>query len=338
MRLLAEGIVGLALMLVAVFWAVLDAVHAMDLVEKSLPQKIAGWITPAHNLEIFVVGLLLIGVAWLEHRANSRRSNEKERSDHRGTDTPAPIDNNSDYAAPTAMASPHVEVKPEVSIAPTFNFHAFPPKEEPKLAPVTPHVVAQSGQPGSIQRAAPNMACIGVRVVPVSETGTGIWSDNLGRFEMQIAVAQAQQALIVQFTNAARSGSQNVGGPVKALLIYRSSGHEFRRIVGCWLDAKTDFAEFRVDETQELLVAVMRNDRAITVSKRRISVDLNGEGIETHQEPIPQITEGTVVVRLTDANNGDFLFQGEFRLELKPLNLKPLFEMPNRPRKPIPSE
>jgi hypothetical protein len=209
MRLLAEGIVGLALLLVAGFWATLDAFHAMDLVEKSLPQKIADWITPVHNFEIFVVGLLLIGAVWLEHRANSRRSNEKERSDHQGAGTPAPIVNNSIQAAPTAMANPHVEVKPEVSIAPTFNIHAYPPKEEPKLAPAIPHTVAQSGQPGSFERATPNLAFIGTGVAPVSETGIGTWSGKVGRFEMQIAVAQA---LIVRFTNAARRGSQNVGG------------------------------------------------------------------------------------------------------------------------------
>jgi hypothetical protein len=69
-----------------------------------------------------------------------------------------------------------------------------------------------------------------------------------------------------------------------------------------------------------------------------MSVDLNGERIETDEEPIPPITEGTVVVRLTNADTGEFLFEGEFHLDLKPLNLKPLFETQKRPHQPIPGE
>jgi hypothetical protein len=143
----------------------------------------------------------------------------------------------------------------------------------------------------------------------------------MGRFEQKWAVQNGQVALLARFTNEARRAAQNVGGLIKAQLIYRSQAGEFRRTGGCWLGEPTDFAEFRVDETRELLIAVMIGNQVHTVGKRRVPVAFNGDGIETEAEPIPQIPEKTVVVRLTNADTGEFLFEREFRFTVKPLEL-----------------
>jgi hypothetical protein len=87
------------------------------------------------------------------------------------------------------------------------------------------------------------------------------------------------------------------------------------------LEAATDFIEFRVDETHELIIAVMLDGQAHTVEKRRIPVEFNMESIKTEAKPMPNLTEGTVVVRLTNADTGDFLLEHELRFTAKPLKL-----------------
>jgi len=167
----------------------------------------------------------------------------------------------------------------------------------------------------------PNLLFTGADIAPVSGAGQTLWSRDMGRFEKQWVVEHGQVALLAKFTNEAQRASLNVGGPVKAQLIYRSQEGEFRRIGGCWLETATDVIEFRVDETQELIIAVMLDGRVHTVEKRRFPVEFNMESIKTEAKPMSNLTEGTVVVRLTNADTGDFLLEHEFRFTTKPLKL-----------------
>jgi hypothetical protein len=170
-------------------------------------------------------------------------------------------------------------------------------------------------------RPTPNLVFTGADVAPVSGPGQTLWSRDMGRFEKQWVVEHGQIALLAKFTNEAQRASQNVGGLVRAQLIYRSQEGEFRRIGGCWLDAATDFIEFHVDETYELIIAVMLGGQVHTVEKRRVTVEFNMESIKTEAKPIPNLTEVTVVVRLTNADTGDFLLEHQFRFTTKPLKL-----------------
>ena|GEM_PF-5097859 len=174
---------------------------------------------------------------------------------------------------------------------------------------------------GMSDRPTPNLIFTGADIAPLAEIGSGIWSRDMGRFERQWAIENGQVALLAQFTNEARIATQNVGGPVKAQLVYGGQTGEFRRIAGCWLEESTDYANFRVDETHELLIAVKARDRINTIGKRRITVALNTEQIESKTEPMPVISEGTVRIRLTHASTGDFLFEREFRFKLNPFEL-----------------
>jgi hypothetical protein len=141
MRLLAQVIVGIALALVAVFWSLVEAFHAVEFLQRFLPPADVGWITPMHNLEMFLAGLLLIGLTWLEHKTKSRESSTTTRPAHL-----TPSGETLVHTSPTATASPHVEVKPEVSIAPTIhneiNFHPPASKKEQKPSPALTTVVA----------------------------------------------------------------------------------------------------------------------------------------------------------------------------------------------------
>jgi len=162
---------------------------------------------------------------------------------------------------------------------------------------------------------------VGSRVIPVSDNGE-TWSAEMGRFERQWATSQGRVALVAKFTNEARPNAPNRGWLVKANLTFREQGREVRRMVGSWLEEPTDFAEIRVDETRELLVLAVIDQRPHTIGKRRMRVDLNGEEIRTDVEPIALTKTGSVTVRFTDADTGQFLTQYEFKLQTDPLGLE----------------
>ena len=92
------------------------------------------------------------------------------------------------------------------------------------------------------ERFNPNIRMTGTGVASVSERGRGVWKED---------VQGTEQVVVIQFTNEARPGVRNVGGLVKAALVYKNA----------------------------------------------------------------------VRVRLTNANTGDFLYEGEFRMALNPLGI-----------------
>ena len=141
----------------------------------------------------------------------------------------------------------------------------------------------------------------------MSERGRGVWKED---------VQGTEQAILIQFTNEGRPGG-NVGGLVKAALVYKNEA-EVLRIIGSWLDASGDHTEFRVDESHKLMVGIQYAQMFIVIGRRhvyeqgRFTIE-----IEPHDLPVFQ----TVRVKLTNANTGDFLYEGEFRVTLDPLGI-----------------
>ncbi len=168
-----------------------------------------------------------------------------------------------------------------------------------------------------------NLIFAASRVVPISEKGE-TWSTEMGRFERNLALTNGRLALVAAFTNEAKEGVRNRGWLVRAQLVFQDQGQEVRRIGGCWIDQPTDIVEFRVDESQELLLIALVGQRPHTIGKRRIRVDLNSDQVRSDVEPIPKLKRGTVIVRLTDADAGTFLMQREFRISMDPLSLEPV--------------
>jgi hypothetical protein len=164
---------------------------------------------------------------------------------------------------------------------------------------------AEDSQP---ERFNPNIQMTGAGVAFVSERGRGVWKED---------VQGTEQAILIQFTNEARPGVRNVGGLVKAALVYKNEA-EVLRITGSWLDASGDHTEFRVDESHKLMVGIQYGQLFVTIGRRhvyeqgRFTIE-----IEPHDLPVFQ----TVRVKLTNANTGDFLYEGEFRVTLDPLGI-----------------
>ncbi len=159
------------------------------------------------------------------------------------------------------------------------------------------------------ERFNPNIRLTGGGVAPVSERGHGVWKED---------IQGTEQAILIQFTNEARPGGRNIGGLVKAELVYKNDQAEVLRIIGSWLDASGDHTEFRVDESHKLTVGIQFAQMFKVIGRRhvyeqgRFTIE-----IEPHDLPVFQ----TVRVKLTNANTGDFLCEGEFRVTLDPLGI-----------------
>jgi len=175
----------------------------------------------------------------------------------------------------------------------------------PTPAPVQPQA--------TIQRTLPNIILMSARPARVSQIGRGVWSETY----------PTHDALILQFTNEARAGGQNVGGVVKALMVYRDADTVLRSCTGCWLDEPADMTEFRVDETHSLMVGWMFGGQFRTAAKRRVRADINNDEIRTDMYDLPNFQAGTVSVRLTHASTGEFLYEGQFRISVNPLTIVP---------------
>src|SRR6266849_10017007 len=161
------------------------------------------------------------------------------------------------------------------------------------------------------ERFSPNIRVTGTGVAPVSERGRGVWKED---------VQGTEQAILIQFTNKARPGVRNVGGLVKAELVYRNDQAEALRIIGSWLDASGDHTEFRVDESHELMVGIQYAQMFIVIGRRHV-YEQSRFTIETEPHELPVFQ--TVRVKLTNANTGDFLYEGGFRVTLDPLGIVP---------------
>src|SRR5438876_4658678 len=109
------------------------------------------------------------------------------------------------------------------------------------------------------ERFNPNIRMTGAGVASVSERGRGVWKED---------VQGTEQAILIHFTNEARQGVQNVGGLVKAALVYKNDQAEVLRIIGSWLNAGGDHTEFRVDESHKLMVGIQYAQMFIVIGRR----------------------------------------------------------------------
>jgi hypothetical protein len=158
------------------------------------------------------------------------------------------------------------------------------------------------------ERFNPNIQMTGAGIASVSERERGDWKED---------VQGTERAVLIQFTNETRPGSQNVEGLVKAELVYKNEA-EVLRIFGSWLNSGSDHMEFRVDQSHKLLVGIQYAQMFTVIGRRhvyeqgRFTIE-----IESHDLPVFQ----TVRVKLTNANTGDFLYEGEFVVTLNPLGI-----------------
>jgi hypothetical protein len=163
------------------------------------------------------------------------------------------------------------------------------------------------------ERPRPNIRCIGGDIVSLEESPGGI-----------VERGSTQNGIVIRFSNDAKPSAQNVGAPVKASLRYLDGDIELCAITGCyWIGHYEDFATFQVEGRYKLLAGMLINGTLTLLAKRRINAHRRTYfDVETH--PLKNFQAGTLVVRLTNADNGDWLFERHFAVNVSPLTIEPL--------------
>jgi hypothetical protein len=172
----------------------------------------------------------------------------------------------------------------------------------------TPVPVATPANTPTQDKPRPNIVMTAGRIARVIEIAGGVLvEDKNGTVE----------AILIQFTNEARSDEgTNVGGFVKASLVFRDEQNEILRITGSWLNTLTDAIEFRVEDTHKLVVGVMFRQELLTIDIVRVGGMLRAD---SHDVSNVQ----TVLVKLTNAICGDVVYEGRFRITLNPVSIVP---------------
>ena len=174
---------------------------------------------------------------------------------------------------------------------------------QPPAAPASPTPV-----PTMQDKPCPNIRQTDANVFQVNEfSPTRFIEDRTGR----------AQAVVIQFTNEARPDKPNAGVTVKASLVYESDNVGVLGIIGSWMYSDFDVKTFRVEDTHQLVVGILFDDTFTTIGM------LNAGG---YVRSNPQVVSAfqTVRVRLTNANNGDLLYEGRFRVTFSPLGIVPI--------------
>jgi hypothetical protein len=203
-----------------------------------------------------------------------------------------------------ASAGPASANTNQNTIAPVFNIGVgqTPAPNPPNPLPAAP--------PPQVERRLPNMVCINAYVGTAWRVSPGTWSAiNSGR-RLDLP------AFVVEFQNEARVRG-NVGGPVNAHVAYstRTQG-EVRAVRGCWLEEGLSYADFRVDAIHRLLVG-LRLDPGELVAVNKMNTISLGE-VPTESISVAGTEPWQVYIRLTDANSGDLLYQGNFHMTIEP--------------------
>jgi len=161
------------------------------------------------------------------------------------------------------------------------------------------------------EKPCPNISCIGANTVSLEDIG-----DRL------VEGSSEHNAIVIRFANDARTGVQNVGGPIKASLRYSDGENEICGVTGCcWLDEYEDFAQFRVDGRHKLIAGMLVDGELVALTAHRIYAHRR-TFFDIERHPIQNFQAGILLVRLTNADTGDLLYEKQFNVSVNPLNIK----------------
>jgi hypothetical protein len=167
-------------------------------------------------------------------------------------------------------------------------------------------------RPSKADRPKPNIQLVVAEIASLEDLGGGSLIER----------GTAQNAIIIRFSNDARPGVQNVGAPVKAALIYLDGETEIRSVIGHWLGHHDDHVNFKVDGRHSLVGGLVVTGELKAVTQQEIRAHRR---VFFHLEsyPVKNFRSGTILVRLTNANTGDWLYEKKFTVSIDPLTITP---------------
>jgi hypothetical protein len=148
----------------------------------------------------------------------------------------------------------------------------------------------------------PNIQMTGARVKEIieKEIRSGVFAEN------SLSNAGSARAFLIRFTNEAKSGGSNFAVFIRAALTYHNSDPVSLKIIGNWLTFENDAPKFLVDDSYYLIAGIKVAGSIAAPERRRAA-----GGYSAHYHNVPDLK--SIFVRLTDANDGEVLYEGEFR-------------------------
>jgi hypothetical protein len=165
-------------------------------------------------------------------------------------------------------------------------------------------------KPTTTNRVRPNIAIVGARKLFVHQ---GL--DAVVFYPSPQHIREAE-AVVADVTNDAQVGTANVGGNVKAIVIYPEHG---LRVAGSWLEIGSDTVEFNVDDSHSLILGLVIDGGFSVPGTKRVRDEMS-TSIFTDPHPV-EFERAAVTVRLTDANSGQLYCERRFEVGQNPLRV-----------------
>jgi hypothetical protein len=157
----------------------------------------------------------------------------------------------------------------------------------------------------------PHLTCINAVVGSIHEPSPGEFIERDSN----------ENAIIIRFANDSKQGDVNAGTAVKALVAYLDGEKEISGTNGYWLEDFRDYASFRVDDRRSLLAGILVKGELLALHRNRVTVAINSEAFPVETKRLTNFQKGFLLVKLTDANNGDFLHEAKFTVQMNPLSI-----------------
>ncbi len=161
------------------------------------------------------------------------------------------------------------------------------------------------------KRHGPNLKYIGAYTVSIQ--------DSLG--QGLIERGAHKNAIVIRFRNEA-NGDRTVGATVRALLVYKNAQQEIDSVRGFWLETQSNMYHCKVDDRLTLIAGLLIGDDFLAYeSQKNIFSTYITHSLDPHT--LRGFASGTLFVRLTDANDGHVLYEGQFAVTKNPLGIVP---------------
>ena len=129
-----------------------------------------------------------------------------------------------------------------------------------------------------------------------------------------------RNAIVIRFRNEAK-GTQTAGASVRALLVYKDGQNEIHSVKGFWIETQSNLYRCKVDDKLTVIAGLLIGGGLVAYESQ--THVFSRSHYELHPHVLTGFELGGLFVRLTNADNGDVLYEGGFTVTKNPLGIVP---------------
>ena len=245
------------------------------------------WIQ-SHSYEsaVLLVAILTLIVGWIQYRKREPAVTK--------------IEDRSQTNSTVASGSGNMPIAIHSQGNVVFN-HPLPTPTQPAPAQPTPE---------KIEPRRPNIRFIAATTTSIEDH----------RQEL-VECGSRRNAIVIRFRNEAK-GTQIVGASVRALLVYKDGQNEIHSVKGFWIETQSNLYRCRVDDKLTVIAGLLIGGELVAYESQT-RVFSRYSNYERDPHVLTGFEVGGLFVRLTNADNGDVLYEGGFTVTKNPLSIAP---------------